>query len=52
MMVSSDLPEVLGAADRVLVMRDGTIVGAFARGTSEAEIMQAATGRTELAGAA
>ena len=52
MMVSSDLPEVLGAADRVLVMRDGTIVGAFAPGTSEAEIMQAATGRTELAGAA
>ncbi len=52
MMVSSDLPEVLGAADRILVMRDGTIVGEFARGVGEAEIMRAATGKTELAGAA
>ena len=52
MMVSSDLPEVLGAADRILVMRDGTIVGEFARGAGEAEIMRAATGKTELAGAA
>ncbi|MGF1622407.1 MAG: sugar ABC transporter ATP-binding protein, partial [Rhodomicrobiaceae bacterium] len=52
MMVSSDLPEVIGAADRILVMRDGTIVGEFPRGVSEAEIMHAATGETEMAGAA
>ena len=28
-MVSSDLSEVMGMADRILVMRDGTIVGQF-----------------------
>ena len=32
-MISSDLPEALGMADRLLVMRDGRIVGALARGT-------------------
>jgi len=43
MMISSDLPEVLGASDRVLVMSDGQIVAEFPRGTSEAEVMMAAT---------
>lgn len=52
MMISSDLPEVLGAADRILVMRDGTIVAEFPPGTSEADIMHAATGEHDLAGAA
>jgi hypothetical protein len=33
-------------------MRDGAIVGEFPRGVSEAEIMHAATGEAELAGAA
>ena len=46
MMISSDLPEILGAADRVLVMRGGGIVGAFARGAGEAEVMLTATGET------
>ena len=50
MMVSSDLPEILGASDRILVMREGRIVGEFGRSTSEAELMLAATG--EAAGAA
>lgn len=44
MMVSSDLPEVLGAADRVLVMCAGELVAEFPRGATEAGIMLAATG--------
>jgi ribose transport system ATP-binding protein len=44
MMVSSDLPEILGASDRVLVMRDGRIVGEFDRSATEAQLMLAATG--------
>ncbi len=31
LMISSDLPEALGMADRLLAMRDGRIVGALAR---------------------
>ncbi|WEJ60139.1 sugar ABC transporter ATP-binding protein [Devosia sp. FJ2-5-3] len=50
MMVSSDLPEILGASDRILVMREGRIVGEFDRTASEADLMLAATG--EMAGAA
>lgn len=49
MMISSDLPEIIGAADRVLVMRAGTIVAQFPRGPAETEIMLAATGETEVA---
>jgi ribose transport system ATP-binding protein len=44
-MVSSDLSEVLGMSDRVLVMRQGRIQAEFdARVVSEAEIMHAAFG--------
>jgi ribose transport system ATP-binding protein len=49
MMVSSDLPEILGASDRVVVMREGRIVGEFGRSATEAELMLAATGETEVA---
>jgi len=49
MMISSDLPEVIGAADRILVMRAGTIVGAFRHGPAETDIMLAATGESEVA---
>ena len=31
LLISSEMPEVLGMADRLLVMRDGRIVAAFAR---------------------
>jgi rhamnose transport system ATP-binding protein len=44
-MVSSELPEVLGMADRVLVMREGRMVGEFDRKQATAEkVMAAATG--------
>ena len=32
LMISSELPEVLGMSDRILVMREGRIVAEFARG--------------------
>lgn len=43
MAISSDLPEVLGISDRVLVMSDGKIVAEFGYGASETEVMHAAT---------
>jgi rhamnose transport system ATP-binding protein len=43
--VSSDLPEVLRVADRILVMRDGRIVAEFARGVSDLDVLAAAAGR-------
>ena len=45
LMVSSDLPEVLGMSDRVLVMRQGRIQAEFdASAVSEADVMHAAFG--------
>lgn len=41
-MVSSDLQEVIGVSDRVLVMRRGCMVGEFAANGSQEEIMQKA----------
>jgi ribose transport system ATP-binding protein len=52
MMISSDLPEILGVADQILVMRDGRIAGQFVRGASEAELMLAATGEVRVGEAA
>lgn len=49
MMVSSDLPEILGASDRIIVMREGRIAGEFGRSATEAELMLAATGETGVA---
>jgi rhamnose transport system ATP-binding protein len=44
-MVSSELPEVLGMADRILVMREGRMVGEFSRKEATPEkIIAAATG--------
>ena len=48
MMVSSDLPEVLGVSDRILVMRSGKIVAEFSREeATQDKIMHAATGGRE-----
>ncbi len=38
LMVSSDLPEALGMADRILVLRNGRIVGRLPRGATEEEV--------------
>ncbi|WP_018086707.1 sugar ABC transporter ATP-binding protein [Desulfurispora thermophila] len=44
-MISSELPEVLGMSDRILVMREGQITGEFKRDEATQEkIMFAATG--------
>jgi ribose/xylose/arabinose/galactoside ABC-type transport system permease subunit len=46
LMVSSDLPEVLAMSDRILVMREGRLVGEFTRENATQEsIMSAATGQ-------
>ena len=45
LMISSDLPEVLGVSDRILVMREGRLVGEFKREqATQDNIMHAATG--------
>jgi len=44
-MVSSELPEVLGLSDRVLVLHEGKLTGEFSRNEATAErVMAAATG--------
>ncbi len=45
LMISSELPEVLGVADRILVMHEGRITGEFSRDEATQDaIMRAATG--------
>ena len=49
LMISSELPEVLGMADRVLVMREGRITGEFSRDAATPEtVMHAATSDAEV----
>ena len=43
-LVSSELPEVLGLADRVLVLHEGRVAGEFARGATAEAVMACATG--------
>ncbi|MET1043571.1 MAG: sugar ABC transporter ATP-binding protein [Microbacteriaceae bacterium] len=44
LMVSSELPEVIGMSDRILVMHDGRIIGELPAGSSEEAVLGAATG--------
>jgi rhamnose transport system ATP-binding protein len=46
LMISSELPEVLGMADRVLVLREGKLVAELSRAeATEDSVMRAATGQ-------
>lgn len=50
LMISSDLPEVLGMSDRILVMREGRQMGIFNRADATQEVvMTTAMGQGELA---
>ena len=50
LMISSELPEVLGMADRVLVMREGRLMRELSRSDATQEsIMLAATGQASAA---
>jgi rhamnose transport system ATP-binding protein len=49
LLISSELPEILGMADRVLVMHEGRVSGEFTRGDADQErIMFAATGQVAV----
>jgi ribose transport system ATP-binding protein len=49
LMISSDLPEVIGVSDRILVMRQGAIVGECQAGASEEDVMAIAVGHGRAA---
>ena len=44
LMVSSELPEVIGMSDRIVVMRDGRLAGELPAGATEEQVLALATG--------
>jgi ribose transport system ATP-binding protein len=44
LLVSSELPEVIGMADRLVVLHEGRIAGELPRGSPEEAVMTLATG--------
>lgn len=49
LMISSEMPEVLGVADRILVLHEGRLVAEFSREEAdEASIMRAAAGQMKV----
>ncbi|WP_433728274.1 sugar ABC transporter ATP-binding protein [Actinoplanes sp. CA-051413] len=49
LMISSDLPELLGMSDRIIVLRDGRIAGELAAGATEEEVLTLALGTVPAA---
>ena len=49
LMVSSELPEVLGVADRIVVMHAGRVAGELPRGVDEGAVTELAFGRKPTA---
>jgi ribose transport system ATP-binding protein len=49
LMISSELPELIGMSDRILVMHEGRLSGELPGGSGEQEIMRLATGQVEVA---
>lgn len=49
LMISSELPEVIGMSDRILVMHDGRIVAELPAGSTEEQVLSAATGTAATA---
>ena len=48
-MVSSELPEILGMSDRVIVLHEGQLTGTFINnGLTQEEILRCAAGRRGL----
>lgn len=48
-LVSSEMPEVLGMSDRILVMKDGSISGEFSREeASQERLLSAALGKSAV----
>jgi ABC-type sugar transport system ATPase subunit len=43
LMISSELPELIGMSDRILVMREGALAGELPAGAGEPDIMHLAT---------
>jgi rhamnose transport system ATP-binding protein len=51
LLVSSELPEILGMSDRIIVMHEGLVTGEFSRDEANSEnIMSAATGGITVGG--
>jgi ribose transport system ATP-binding protein len=44
LLTSSETPELLGLSDRILVMREGRIVGELSRGATQEAVLRAALG--------
>jgi ABC-type sugar transport system ATPase subunit len=52
LMISSDLPEIVGMSQRIAVMRGGTVVGILPGGSDAHQVMELALGQKPGAAAA